>query len=85
MKRSVSLTMIIAALLLIGFKSTDAQKVKGAKNVIAFSQPDKFGDLDFGYPQLTTNHRGEVIALYYWATKSLLEHHIAGTIWKQKR
>jgi photosystem II stability/assembly factor-like uncharacterized protein len=47
-------------------------------------QPDKFGDLDFGYPQLTTNHRGEVIALYYWATKELIEHHIAGTIFKIK-
>jgi len=48
-------------------------------------QPDKFNNMDFGYPQLTTNHRGEVIALYYWATKDLFEHHIAGTIWKHKR
>ena len=45
-------------------------------------QPDKFGDHDFGYPQLTTNERGEVVALYYWATKDRFEQHIAATIWK---
>jgi hypothetical protein len=48
-------------------------------------QPDKFNDMDFGYPQLTTNHRGEVVSLYYWATRELIEHHIAGTIFKIKR
>jgi len=45
-------------------------------------QPDKFGDHDFGYPQLTTNERGDVIALYYWATKELPQQQIAATIWK---
>jgi len=44
--------------------------------------PDKFGDHDFGYPQLTTNERGEVVALYYWATRGHFEQHIAATIWK---
>jgi hypothetical protein len=48
-------------------------------------QPDKFNDMDLGYPQLTTNHRGEVVSLYYWATRELFEHHIAGTIFKIKR
>jgi hypothetical protein len=43
MKRTVNLTWIIATLLLIGFKSTDAQTVKGAKNGIAFQEKDKFG------------------------------------------
>jgi len=43
MKRTVNLTWIIATLLLIGFKSTDAQTVKGAKNGIAFQEKNKFG------------------------------------------
>ena len=45
-------------------------------------QTDKFGDHDFGYPQLTTNERGDAVALYYWATKDLPQQHIAATIWK---
>jgi len=44
-------------------------------------QPDKFGDKDLGYPQLTTSNRGEVLALYYWATKDQPQHHIAATLW----
>jgi hypothetical protein len=44
-------------------------------------QPDAFGDKDLGYPQLTTNERGEVVALYYWATKEHPQHHIAMTLW----
>lgn len=44
-------------------------------------QPDKFGDKDFGYPRLATNDRGEVVALYYWATKDLPQHFIAATLW----
>ena len=43
MKRTVNLTWIIATLLLIGFKSTDAQTVKGAKNGIVYQEKDKFG------------------------------------------
>jgi hypothetical protein len=46
-------------------------------------QADKFGDMDFGYPQLTTNHKGELVALYYWATKVNPQQQIAVTIWKQ--
>jgi hypothetical protein len=45
-------------------------------------RPDKFGDHDFGYPQLTTNERGEVVALYYWATAQDPQQQIAATIWK---
>jgi hypothetical protein len=45
-------------------------------------QPDKFGDHDFGYPQLTSNERGEVVALHYWATAHNPQQHIAATIWK---
>jgi hypothetical protein len=48
-------------------------------------QTDRFGDHDFGYPQLTTNERGDVVALYYWATKELPQQHIAATIWKPVR
>ena len=45
-------------------------------------QPDKFGDKDFGYPRLVQNNRGELVAMYYWATKDLPQQHITATIWK---
>ncbi len=45
-------------------------------------QPDKFGDKDFGYPRLVQNHKGELVALYYWATKELPQQQIAATIWR---
>jgi hypothetical protein len=44
-------------------------------------QADKFGDKDFGYPRLVQNHKGELVALYYWATRQLPQQHIAATIW----
>lgn len=43
---------------------------------------DKFGDMDFGYPRLVQNDRGEVVAVYYWATAEIPEQHIAGTLWR---
>lgn len=45
-------------------------------------QPDRFGDMDFGYPRLVQNAQGELVAMYYWATADHPEQHIAGTIWK---
>jgi hypothetical protein len=45
-------------------------------------QPDKFGDMDFGYPRLVQNNSGELVALYYWATKEHPQQQIAATIWK---
>jgi hypothetical protein len=45
-------------------------------------QTDSFGDMDFGYPQLAVNKKNELVAFYYWATKTNPEHHIAATIWK---
>jgi len=45
-------------------------------------QPDKFGDKDFGYPRLIQNSRGELVTLYYWASKDHFEHHIAATVRK---
>jgi hypothetical protein len=45
-------------------------------------QPDSFGDMDFGYPQLVVNHKKKIVALYYWATKENPQQHIATTIWK---
>lgn len=45
-------------------------------------QPDKFGDKDFGYPRLVQNSKGELVALYYWATQDRFEQHIAATIWR---
>lgn len=63
--------------------SADCGKSWGAEIVLREDfQPDKFGDHDFGYPQLATNERGEVVALYYWATKDHFEQHIAATIWQ---
>ena len=63
--------------------SADGGKSWGAEIVLREDfQTDKFGDHDFGYPQLTTNERGEVVALYYWATVRAPQQHIAATIWK---
>ncbi len=62
--------------------SADGGKSWGAEIVLREDfQADKFGDHDFGYPQLTTNERGEVVALYYWATGQDPNHQIAATIW----
>ena len=66
--------------------SADGGKSWGAEIVLREDfQTDKFGDHDYGYPQLTTNERGDVVALYYWATKDLPQQHIAATIWKPVR
>jgi hypothetical protein len=63
--------------------SADGGKSWGEEIVLREDfQLDRFGDHDFGYPQLTTNERGEVVTLYYWATKELTQQHIAATIWK---
>jgi hypothetical protein len=65
--------------------SADGGKSWGAEIVLRQDfQPDKFGDHDFGYPQLTTNERGEVVALYYWAPAQDPNQHIAGTSWKPR-
>ena len=48
-------------------------------------QPDKFGDKDFGYPRLVQNNKGELVVLYYWATKALPQQQIAATIWKPEK
>jgi len=45
-------------------------------------QPDKFGDKDFGYPRLVQNSKGELVTIYYWATKDRFEQHIAATVWE---
>jgi len=42
-------------------------------------QPDRFNDQDFGYPQLARNHRDELVAIYYWATKDHPQQQIAAT------
>jgi Neuraminidase (sialidase) len=44
-------------------------------------QPDKFGDNDLGYPRVAVNHENHIVALYYWATKEMPQHHIPATIW----
>jgi hypothetical protein len=41
--------------------------------------------MDFGYPQLAVDHKNNLVALYYWATKDNPQQHIAETIWKHKR
>jgi len=36
---------------------------------------------DFGYPRLTQRADGRLLALYYWATVTHPQQHIAATIW----
>lgn len=63
--------------------SSDGGRTWGEEIVLRNDfQPDKFGDKDFGYPRLVQNAKGELVALYYWATKELPQQHIAATIWK---
>jgi hypothetical protein len=63
--------------------SADGARSWGSEIVLRDDfEPDKFGDHDFGYPQLTTNHTGDLVALYYWATAQEPHQHIAGTVWK---
>jgi len=62
--------------------SADGGKTWGEEIVLREDfQRARYGDMDFGYPRLEQNHRGELVALYYWATEALIEHHIAATIW----
>ena len=63
--------------------SADGGRTWGEEMVLRDDfQPDKFGDMDFGYPRLVQNNRGELVALYYWATKEHPQQQIAATIWK---
>jgi photosystem II stability/assembly factor-like uncharacterized protein len=64
MKRIVNITWIIATLLLIGFKSTDAQTVKGAKNGIAFQEKDKCGGWPANNGIWTWNNGKEILVGY---------------------
>ena len=45
-------------------------------------QMDKFGERDFGYPRLVRNDRGELVVLYYWATRECPQQQIMATIWR---
>jgi len=42
---------------------------------------DSHDDPDLGYPRVAQRADGRLIALYYWATKSMPHQHIAATIW----
>lgn len=65
--------------------SADGGRTWGEETVLRDDfQPDKFGDMDFGYPRLVQNNRGELVALYYWATRDHFQQHIAATIWRAK-
>jgi len=62
--------------------SADGGKTWDAEVVLRDDfQPDKFGDNDLGYPQVAVNHENHIVALYYWATKEMPQHHIPATIW----
>jgi len=66
--------------------SSDAGMNWGAEIVLRDDfQPDKFNDKDLGYPRVVVNHKNQIVAMYYWATRELFEHHIAGTILKIKK
>jgi hypothetical protein len=45
-------------------------------------QDDKFEDRDLGYPRLVERPDGQLVAIYYWATKEHFQSHIAATIWE---
>ena len=37
---------------------------------------------DLGYPRLVQRTDGQLVAMYYWATRELPRQHIEGTIWR---
>ncbi|MHC4572934.1 MAG: sialidase family protein [Planctomycetota bacterium] len=48
-------------------------------------QVDSFNDPDLGYPRLVQRADGQLVTMYYWATKQRPHHHIAATIWDPDR
>jgi hypothetical protein len=44
-------------------------------------QTDSLNDPDLGYPRVVERPDGKLVAMYYWATRANLHHHIAATIW----
>ena len=44
-------------------------------------QADRHDDPDLGYPRLVQRADGQLLAVYYWATRELPHQHIAATIW----
>jgi photosystem II stability/assembly factor-like uncharacterized protein len=62
--------------------SADGGKTWGDEFVIRDDfKDDQFKDGDFGYPRLVQNHRGELVATYYWASSENPHQHIAATLW----
>ncbi|MDX1934138.1 MAG: sialidase family protein [Capsulimonadales bacterium] len=45
-------------------------------------RPDRFGDADFGYPQMFQRPDGKIVTIYYWASADHPEHFIASTLWE---
>jgi len=45
-------------------------------------QRDAFDDPDLGYPRVCQRADGQMIAIYYWATRDMPHRHIAATIWR---
>ncbi len=41
---------------------------------------DTYGDMDFGYPRVWINARGQLVVAYYWADESHPEQYIAVTL-----
>jgi len=80
MKKTVNLILIIVTLLLTGFKTTEAQSVKRAKNVIAASEPDKLG----GWPANEAPEQdGHTVALWLFDEPLYLNQALydAGSNW----
>jgi hypothetical protein len=68
---------------ILGRYSGDEGATWGAELVIRDDYSmDSFGDPDLGYPRVTQNAAGELVATYYWATAERPWHHIAATLWK---
>jgi len=67
---------------LYGRLNADGGKTWGEEIILREDfQPDQFGDKDFGYPRLLENQKGELVVMYFWATKMQPQHYIAATIW----
>jgi hypothetical protein len=62
--------------------STDEGRTWGQAIVLRDDFQSVDDEPDFGYPRVTQRADGHLLALYYWATSSHPQQHIAATIWE---
>jgi hypothetical protein len=62
--------------------SNDSGKTWGDEVVLRDDyHPDEKGEIDFGYPRIFQNCDGDLVVLYYFATKEKPTNFIAATLW----